>query len=88
MVGTPYFELLMTFMIPSINGLVITKYDYGESIYKFLMDYYDGGHAHWKVPHLVSNDYFLIIKSLHPSKLHENHIFETNNEHEYWSISF
>jgi hypothetical protein len=38
---------------PSIDGLVITKYGYGESIYNFLMDYYNGEHAHWKVPHLV-----------------------------------
>jgi hypothetical protein len=38
---------------PSTNKLVITNYDNGESFYNFLMDYYDGGHAHWKVPHFV-----------------------------------
>jgi hypothetical protein len=38
---------------PLINGLIITNYDHDQSIYKVFMYYYDKGHAHEKVSHLV-----------------------------------
>jgi hypothetical protein len=59
------------------NELIITNYDHGESIYKFLMYYYDKIHAHQKVPIWCRKIKLKIIKKLHPKNLYKNNIFKS-----------